>query len=123
MAKNETVRTTVEMVVDVFVTLFGNRFKGYRTQMVAVAKVLTGTWAFFDESVTVYLCSTFEIACDFETTKIFSICLIVIGAIDYFMRKLTDTPAGPPGQFLRRFTGKYREDVQALKIRALTRTK
>lgn len=114
-------RNTIEMLIDLIVTLFGNRFKGYRTQIIAVSKVLVGSWAYFSTDFSLYLCDTWNLACDIHTTKFFGICLVVIGAIDYFMRKLTDTPPGPPsvGQFLRRFTKKYREDVQAL--RALKR--
>lgn len=109
--------TIIEKVIDVLFSLFGDRFKGYRTLIVSIIGAIVGGYELFSEDIVKYTCEHFDALCTWEGSPAAGKAIIVMSALMYIMRKMTDTPSGKMGtQFLRRFTPAYREDVQALRM-------
>lgn len=110
----------IEKIIDVLYSLFGDRFKGYRTLIVAIISAIIGAYELFSEQIVGYTCEHFKMLCDWEGSKAAGKAIIVMSALMYILRKMSDTPSGKMGaQFLRRFTPKYREDVQALRMQGV----
>lgn len=106
---------TLQSAIDFIFSIFGNRFKGYRTKIIAVLQIILGVTTFLSNEFAVFLCKTFHIACDLESMKWFASYATIIGLISYVLRKFTDTPDGDNVQFLKRFTGDYKQEVQKLR--------
>jgi hypothetical protein len=106
---------TIQSVIDFILSIFGNRLKGYRTKIIAILQVILGVSTFLSNDVATFVCNTFHLACDIQNAKWFGIFLTVKGIIDYILRAISNTPAAPASQFLKRFTGNYKQEVEKLR--------
>ena len=108
---------TIQQIIDVIFSIFGSRFQGYHTKIFAILNGIAGAMLFFQTQVAEYVCTYFKVLCDLEDQKWFGGFLIVYSVVTYTMRKFQTTPAAPMGQFYKRFTPAYKEEVQKLRKR------
>lgn len=103
-------------IIDLLYSVFGNRLKGYRTKITAILQVVIASWLFATIQFKSFFCETFNAFCNpLESYSWWPVAFMVFGALQYILRKFTDTVPGSMPQLLRRFGKGYKEEVQKLR--------
>lgn len=89
-------RKILEFIFQIVFLGFGDKLKGYRTIIFNIFTAIVGSYEWIIGSgLLSYLCDSFNIACNIETTQFYGIVLAVIGAMNAALRMITDTPVPP----------------------------
>lgn len=81
----------LDFVVKILFLGFGDKIKGYRTIIVNIGAILVGGYEWLTGSgLFSYLCESFNVACNAETSSFYGIVVIVFGVINSILRLVTE---------------------------------